>query len=166
MWINDTKCKYMFMFPQKNLAHKGLIHCGLRYMWYHMMTKIWVNLGSGNGLMPHGTKPLPEPMLTFIKGVLWRSPENSHKKMLMNYIYNLCSEITLLKSLPHLREANELNELNDMGLKLHRYTSNINSSWVSCIVNEYSLQIRSPFHTCWCPGSTCHQFTRRRDVEY
>ena len=24
MWLNDTKCKYMFMFPQKNLACKGL----------------------------------------------------------------------------------------------------------------------------------------------
>ena len=27
-------------------------------------TKIWVNIGSGNGLLPDGTKPLPEPMLT------------------------------------------------------------------------------------------------------
>ena len=25
MWGNDIKCKYMFMFPQKNLARKGLI---------------------------------------------------------------------------------------------------------------------------------------------
>ena len=24
MWSNDIKCKYMFMFPLKNLAHKGL----------------------------------------------------------------------------------------------------------------------------------------------
>ena len=24
MWRNDTKCKYMFMFPLKNLARKGL----------------------------------------------------------------------------------------------------------------------------------------------
>ena len=29
-----------------------------------MATKIWVNIGSGNGLLPDGTKPLPEPMLT------------------------------------------------------------------------------------------------------
>ena len=28
------------------------------------MTEIWVNIGSGNGLLPDGTKPLPEPMLT------------------------------------------------------------------------------------------------------
>ena len=32
--------------------------------WHHMVTKIWVNIGSGNGLLPDGTKPLPEPMLT------------------------------------------------------------------------------------------------------
>ena len=28
-----------------------------------MATQIWVNMGSGNGLLPDGTKPLPEPML-------------------------------------------------------------------------------------------------------
>ena len=31
--------------------------------WRHMATEIWVNIGSGNGLLPDGTKPLPEPML-------------------------------------------------------------------------------------------------------
>ena len=29
-----------------------------------MATEIWVNIGSGNGLVPDSTKPLPEPMLT------------------------------------------------------------------------------------------------------
>ena len=29
-----------------------------------MPTGIWVKIGSGNGLLPDGTKPLPEPMLT------------------------------------------------------------------------------------------------------
>ena len=41
-----------------------------------MATDIWVNIGSGNGLvpsgsgnglLPDGTKPLPEPMLTYHK---------------------------------------------------------------------------------------------------
>ena len=31
----------------------------------HMATEIWVNIGSGNGLLPDGTKPLPEAMLTY-----------------------------------------------------------------------------------------------------
>ena len=30
-----------------------------------MAIEIWVNISSGNGLLPDGTKPLPEPMLTF-----------------------------------------------------------------------------------------------------
>ena len=29
-----------------------------------MVLEIWVNTGSGNGLLPDGTKPLPKPMLT------------------------------------------------------------------------------------------------------
>ena len=32
--------------------------------WRHMATEIWVNIGSSNGLLPDGTNPLPEPMLT------------------------------------------------------------------------------------------------------
>ena len=32
--------------------------------WCHMVTYIWVNIGSSNSLLPDGTKPLPEPMLT------------------------------------------------------------------------------------------------------
>ena len=27
--------------------------------------EIWVNIGSGNGLLPDGTKPLLEPVLTY-----------------------------------------------------------------------------------------------------
>ena len=32
----------------------------------------YVNIGSGNGLVPSGNKPLPEPMLTQIYVVIWR----------------------------------------------------------------------------------------------
>ena len=32
-----------------------------------------VNIGSGNGLLPDGTKPLPEPMLTDHREVQWHS---------------------------------------------------------------------------------------------
>ena len=34
-----------------------------------MATQILVNIGSGNGWLPDGTKPLPEPMLTYHKYV-------------------------------------------------------------------------------------------------
>ena len=32
---------------------------------HHMVTGILVNIGSGNGLLPDGTKPLPESVLTY-----------------------------------------------------------------------------------------------------
>ena len=31
-----------------------------------MALEILVNTGSGSGLLPDGTKPLPEPMLTYL----------------------------------------------------------------------------------------------------
>ena len=37
-------------------------------------THIGVNIGSGNGLVPGGTKPSPEPMLT-IDEVQWQGNE-------------------------------------------------------------------------------------------
>ena len=33
-----------------------------------MVTEIWVNIGSGIGLLPDDTKPLPESMLTYPYG--------------------------------------------------------------------------------------------------
>ena len=72
-----------------------------------MATQIWINFGSGNGLLPDGTKPLPEPLLTYHQvfcGIHMRefSPE------MFNLIHNMCLEITFSKLLPHLPEANEL----------------------------------------------------------
>ena len=32
-----------------------------------MAAESWVNTGSGNGLLPDGTKPLPEPMLIYLQ---------------------------------------------------------------------------------------------------
>ena len=33
--------------------------------WSHMVTEIWVNISSGNGLLSGSTKPLPKPLLTY-----------------------------------------------------------------------------------------------------
>ena len=35
------------------------------FISWHMMMWIWVNTGSGNGLLPNSTKPLPELLLTY-----------------------------------------------------------------------------------------------------
>ena len=42
------------------ILSSSLTHCGLV-----TPLAIWVNIGSGNGLLPDSTKPLPEPMLIY-----------------------------------------------------------------------------------------------------
>ena len=38
--------------------------------WHHKVTWIWVNIDSGNGLLPDNTKPLPEPLLIEIVAII------------------------------------------------------------------------------------------------
>ena len=64
-----------------------------------MATEIWVNIVSGNGLLPDGTKPLPEPMLTYHKyGPMTFILGQFHKRYLTaidhkNQLENLSSKI-------------------------------------------------------------------------
>ena len=66
-----SQCWFRSMFPyiEHNLKSQKCTPClnlnSLRpsdAIWWQ---DIWVNIGSGNGLLPDGTKPLPEPMLTY-----------------------------------------------------------------------------------------------------
>ena len=41
-----------------------------------MVTEIWVNIGSSNGLLPDGTKPLPEQIWLIISKVLGHLSED------------------------------------------------------------------------------------------
>ena len=74
-----------------------------------MVTEILVNIGSGNGLLPDGTKPLPEPMLTdhqlspvtFILGQF-------HKRFLNQELLKIHLKITYLKFHSNFPGANEL----------------------------------------------------------
>ena len=59
-----------------------------------MVAKIRVNIGSGNGLLPDGTKPLCEPWMTYILNIHLRAIS---QEVLMNLICNMNLEITLLK---------------------------------------------------------------------
>ena len=67
-----------------------------------MATEIWVNTGSGDGLLPYGTKPSPEPMLTNHQSVKRQSPESNFTTDAYvindeNYLENYSSKI-LFKS--------------------------------------------------------------------
>ena len=66
-----------------------------------MATEIWVDIGSGNGLLPDGTKPLPEPMLTdhqwgsgtFILGQFHKICLNHQS---LKFLWNCISKIPLI----------------------------------------------------------------------
>ena len=58
-----------------------------------MATIILVNVGSGNGLLPDSTKPLPGPVLNTIIKAQWNSPEShftasAQDIFLQNYFEN------------------------------------------------------------------------------
>ena len=40
-------------------------HCGLVTPYGDTVTQIWDNIVSGNGFLPEGTEPIPEPTLTY-----------------------------------------------------------------------------------------------------
>ena len=74
-----------------------------------MATEIWVNIGSGNGLLPDGTNPLPEPMLTDHQ---W-SPSDIHIRAISQEMpqpssIKICLKITYLNFHSNFPWVNEL----------------------------------------------------------
>ena len=55
-FIKQAPCVYI-------IAVMGPCHKPFDSLW--PSDAIWVNNGSGIGLLPHGTKPLPEPMVAY-----------------------------------------------------------------------------------------------------
>ena len=55
-----------------------------------MVTWIWVNIGSGNGLVPNSTKPLPKPMLVSDQwGPVEFTVSNFEASDLVTILYNV-----------------------------------------------------------------------------
>ena len=72
-----------------------LPHCGLVTPFGAL---IWFNNASGNGLLPDGTKPLPEPMLTNHQWGPVRSCDNHmrhHKRYLSHQLLNLAWKLLI-----------------------------------------------------------------------
>ena len=77
-----------------------------------MATKSWVNIGSGNGLLPDSTKSLPEPMLTNHQ---W-SPvtfisRQFHKRCLSHHSLKSIWKLHIKKFNSNFPGANELNTI-------------------------------------------------------
>ena len=89
------------------------LHCMVIPLWPHYA--IWphrfgnidlVNIGSGNGLVPLGTKPLPEPLLTYHHqspmSFIWR---HCHKEIWRNQSVKCDGKLHFWKSHPDLPGA-------------------------------------------------------------
>ena len=98
-----------------------------------MATEIWVNIGSGNGLLPDGTKPLSAPMLTDHQ---W-SPSDIHnrsisQKMPQPSITKICLNITYLNIHSNFPGPNELSKENMITGSLYS-TGNTICLWKSIL---------------------------------
>ena len=68
----EWKFRYVIFKQILVIGDRG-ISCEIALIWMSLGLH-WssVNIGSGNGLVPSGNKPLPEPMLTHIFVAIWR----------------------------------------------------------------------------------------------
>ena len=86
-------------------------HCLINSLWPSDAIK-WkrtVNIGSGNGLLPDGTKPLPDPMLTYHQyGPVASIGGHYHEKVWRYQSVKQFLKITFLESHSDLPGANEL----------------------------------------------------------
>ena len=71
-----------------------------------MTLQIWFNIASGNGLLPYGSKPLPEPVLT--SRVRWYSPKSHFTASAVATILNNGLVNCTFKFQPNLPGTNEL----------------------------------------------------------
>ena len=94
--------------------------------WRHMVTQIWLNFGSGNGLLPDGVKPIYLNQCgLIISKVWWIRLRAISQEILESSITRTNSKITGLKLYSNLPTANVLTTLE----RLPRYLGNI-GDWV------------------------------------
>ena len=83
---------------------------------------MWFNICSGNGLLPDGTKPLPEPMWTLYQwGFVALTQDQFQRKVFKISTHKISLKNIFVKLLPHLwlAGANELTFSGDLCLVQH-----------------------------------------------
>ena len=114
--------------------------------WRRMEKKIWVNIGSGNGLLPGGTKSLPEPMLTFqcvSVAFFWKQ------------FHNECQTTVLLKNMKIIlwRPLSHFSRTNDLNGKLYTFGDILCNISVDNFVSNCNRKIECQYHEGWRFGS-------------
>ena len=110
-----------------------------------MATEIWVNIGSGNGLLPDGTKPLPEPMLTDYQWgsetfILWQFHKRCLNQQSQKFLWKLLIWNTLI--FPRGQWVNS------ESLQLMKYTSAQSSNELQRPANMAGYLDSSPNNDC------------------
>ena len=98
-----------------------------------MATKIWVNISSGNDLLPDGTKPLPEPL-----------PVNSsdiHLRTILQKMLNI-SILDMSMKIINLRLQLHLSGVNELSASTRLYWSDL-KVWILAIVYHDILRTSS-----------------------
>ena len=113
--------KVIWYHHQSNISNNNffirnnLTQCGLVTP---LATQNWVNIVSGNGLLPDGTKTLSVQMLTYHQldsvAFTW-ALFHKKKNVLKIYIRKLSLKNKLVKLLPHLLGTDELNHFQPVG---------------------------------------------------
>ena len=129
---------YIDMLFSKLSQITGIRGCSWRYQgfrrsfkltwayWRHMATHIWVNFGSGNGLLPDGVKPIYLNQCgLIIHKARWIRLRTTTQAIIESSITRTNSKITGLELYSNLAAANVLNTL----VRLPRYLWNI-EDWV------------------------------------
>ena len=87
-----------------------------------------VNIGAGNGLVPSGNKPLPEPMLTQISVVTWLIYELKlgHAWVITSHSFMRCDYL----SMPWTKTVDKLMSVNTLRPRQHgrHFADNISKS--------------------------------------
>ena len=100
--ISNTHTDFtMTVVPyQVHITLHPLTHCDLVIQSSDITSWILVNIGLGNGLLPDGTKPLPEPILIYYQWERVLSPEVNFTWTIS--IFDLILKIIHLRLQPHL----------------------------------------------------------------
>ena len=116
-----------------------------------MATEIWVSIGSGNGLLPDGTKPLPEEMLTYHKygpvTLIWGQ---FHKRYLSHWPLKSVRILLILNLLFESLKGKWVK-----GLELYKQIEDIDweEPYLSTIFGPSSVNWHTFHHICitfWC----------------
>ena len=116
-----------------------------------MSTKILFNMRTIDGLLPHDTKPLPEPMLIHHERCLWDSlDDNFVRNQSVTWVRGVCVEITINPGLHWVKYFLKEHPLDKILLAPgYNVSSQWNNSILLCIQDTFTNVCQLPVCRAW-----------------